>query len=255
VNYEEEIQSFYVWLETNSVTTPAIALWHALMHTSNRAGCPDEFTVAYSTLSAKTGLKKDAIIRARQTLQQCGRISFRSRTGQQSAIYQIIPLSLKTTQSERVVINDAIRAQTAHNPSTNRAQGAAIINISSSASTSSSSVQGAYESFYAAHTRVFGFDCNPFQANSLAVYIEQDEMEEAVVVRAIERAGAAATGYNFKLITKILDDYFHSGARTLPQAIALDEQFSAKKQRLTQTMRKPAKVHSFAELARGAEAE
>jgi len=89
VNYLKEINAFYDWLETNSIPDSAIVLWHALMHICNKAGWVTEFAVAISTLEAKTGLKKGAIIRARQRLQQEGRIDFKSRSGQQSAIYAI----------------------------------------------------------------------------------------------------------------------------------------------------------------------
>lgn len=124
MNYIREINAFYDWLETNSIPDSAIVLWHALMHINNKTGWVTEFTVAISTLSTKTGLKKDAIIRARLRLQQCGRIDFKSRTGQQSAIYQMISFeSEKTTQSatqnNSVVLNDSMCDT---NRNTNRAQ-------------------------------------------------------------------------------------------------------------------------------------
>ncbi|WP_063564855.1 DnaD domain protein [Paenibacillus sp. O199] len=86
-----------------------------------------------------------------------------------------------------------------------------------------------YESFYSAHKRVFGFECNPFQAQQLIVYIDEDKMDEAVVIRAMERAALAAIGYRFTLITKILGDYLRSGAKTIEAAKALDDAFEAKK--------------------------
>ncbi len=91
MNYIKEMNAFYDWLEINSISTSAIALWHALMHINNKAGWIPEFTVAISVLEVKSGLKKGAIIRSRLTLQQLGRIDFKSRSGQQSAIYKIIP--------------------------------------------------------------------------------------------------------------------------------------------------------------------
>lgn len=101
LNYIKEINAFYDWLEINSISDSAIALWHALMHINNKAGWIPEFTVAISTLETKTGLKKGAIIRARNRLQQVGRIDFRSRNGQLSAIYKIIPFEFQNgTQSE-----------------------------------------------------------------------------------------------------------------------------------------------------------
>jgi len=89
LNYIREINAFYDWLETNSISDSAIALWYALMHINNKTGWVTEFAVALSTLETKTGLKKDAIIRARHRLQQLNRIEFKSRSGQQSALYSI----------------------------------------------------------------------------------------------------------------------------------------------------------------------
>jgi hypothetical protein len=91
MNYIRELNAFYAWLETNSISDSAIVLWHALMYTCNKAGWITEFAVAISTLESRTGLKKGAIIRARQRLKQLNRIDSRSREGQLSAVYSIIP--------------------------------------------------------------------------------------------------------------------------------------------------------------------
>lgn len=101
MNYIQELNAFYDWLETNSISDSAIGLWHALMHINNKAGWVKEFAVAISTLETKTGLKKGAIIRARHRLQQAGRIKFRSRDGQLSAVYEVVPFEFQNeTQSE-----------------------------------------------------------------------------------------------------------------------------------------------------------
>ncbi|MFH5187140.1 DnaD domain-containing protein [Paenibacillus sp. TAB 01] len=241
MDYTKEITAFYDWLETNTLTDSAIVLWHALMHTCNRAGWPDEFTVAVSTLSNKTGLKKDAINRARHRLQQTGRIDFQSRTGQQSAIYKIIPFCDGLSDANHATNCVTSRAQTA-------SQTASI--IISSSSSSSSYEKGAYESYYAAHERVFGVACNPFQSQTLGAYIDQDGMEEAVVIHAIERAALASTGYNFKFITRILDDYFKSGVRTLGQAKANDAAYDARKNKPQGSSQREDKASYFAEQAR-----
>jgi len=93
MNYIKEINSFYDWLETNSVSDSAINLWHGLLHVNNKASSnvewKSEFTVAISTLQVKTGLSKSSIIRARNQLKQLGRIDFRERKGNQSAVYKI----------------------------------------------------------------------------------------------------------------------------------------------------------------------
>jgi DnaD/phage-associated family protein len=244
VDYAKETGSFYDWLETNTLTDSAIALWHALMHTCSKAGWPEEFSVAVSTLSTKAGLKKDAIGRARVKLQEMGRIEFESRSGQQSAIYRIIPFhiaALKTTQtaSQTTQNNDSgVLSDT--NRVANRAQTASIIKDLSSSSASSS-----YESFYAAHIRVFGFECNPIQVQELGDYIEQDGMDEAVVVRAIERAGLKSKeGYNFSFILRILNDYIDAGVRTVSAAVAADEQYQAKKESSSSSRPNPSRPSS-----------
>jgi len=94
---------FYDWLETNPVSDSSIVLWHALMSINNKCGWKVEFAVAISTLQVRTGLKKDAIIRARLRLQQSGRIEFTSRAGQQSALYKILSFE------DCAVLNDTNR--------------------------------------------------------------------------------------------------------------------------------------------------
>ena len=92
MNYIKELNAFYDWLETNPLSTSAIALWHALMHINNKAGWTEEFGVAVSVLCIKTGLADRTIRDARNELKQKGRIDWNSRKGNQSAIYKIIPL-------------------------------------------------------------------------------------------------------------------------------------------------------------------
>lgn len=89
MNYITEMKAFYDRLETNPLPSPAIALWHALMHIANKTGWQQEFTVAVSVLEIKTGLNVQAVKRARNKLKEAGLIDWKSRNGKQSAIYQI----------------------------------------------------------------------------------------------------------------------------------------------------------------------
>ncbi|MFS8214779.1 hypothetical protein [Paenibacillus sp. S29] len=103
---------------------------------------------------------------------------------------------------------------------------------SSTASTSAATAcahESEYESFYAAHERVFGFSCNPYQSSALGKYIDEDGMEEAVVIRALERAALVSTGPSFPLITRILNDYLAGKALTLDAAKAFDAAYDAKR--------------------------
>lgn len=92
MNYIAEMKAFYDWLEINPLPSPAIVLWHGLMHIANKTGWQQEFTVATSVLSMKTGLNAKAIERARNHLEQSGRIIWKKRSGNRAAMYQIISL-------------------------------------------------------------------------------------------------------------------------------------------------------------------
>lgn len=92
MNYIKELNAFYDWLEINLLSTSAIALWHALMHINNKAGWAEEFTVAASVLCIKTGLSDRTIRNARNELKQKGRIDWKTRKGNQSAVYKMISL-------------------------------------------------------------------------------------------------------------------------------------------------------------------
>jgi hypothetical protein len=95
VNYLREINAFYDWLETNSMSASCIVLWHALMAIANKTGWAPEFAVAISTLETKTGLKKKTIERCRNTLKQKGLINWKERGGSLSAVYSINSLCVK----------------------------------------------------------------------------------------------------------------------------------------------------------------
>lgn len=92
MNYIRELNAFYDWLETNPLNTSCIVLWYALMHTNNKAGWIEEFTVAVMTLELKTGLDRRTIERARNQLQQFELIKWRKRSGNQSAMYTMLTL-------------------------------------------------------------------------------------------------------------------------------------------------------------------
>ena len=98
MNYIAEIKAFYDRLELNPLPSPAIALWHALMSIANKTGWQQEFTAAVSILVLKSGLNAQAIKRARNRLEQDGYITWRSRGGNQSAIYHINSLVVQNCE-------------------------------------------------------------------------------------------------------------------------------------------------------------
>ncbi|MBO7747377.1 DnaD domain protein [Paenibacillus sp. MWE-103] len=241
----KELLAFTDWLETNPLEPSAQTLWMHLMMIANKSGYPEWFAVANPLLQAKVGISENTLVKHRNYLIQKSRIDYKPQGKQKAGKYQIIGFTSNNEVSREVNPEVSHEAKYAVN---HEVKGAALFNYLSSSASSS-----AYESFYAAHNRIFGFPCNPFQAQMLGKYIDEDGLEEAVIIRALERAGAASTGYNFKFITRILDDYFHSGARTIDQAKAIDDQFEARRLNSSslQAARTPTKPRkSFAEMAR-----
>ena len=94
IRYIDELNAFDAWLETNEISTAAVALWYALMQIANKTGWKKTFNATNGILSVKTGgLSVSALHRARAALQSAGRISFRTRKGKQATEYTIIPFT------------------------------------------------------------------------------------------------------------------------------------------------------------------
>lgn len=86
-----QIKRFYEWLESNKLSATEISLWHALLHIGNEAGWPGLLSVPISRLSKMTGMKKDAIYSARNSLESAGLIRVLQGKGNQAAKYMIMP--------------------------------------------------------------------------------------------------------------------------------------------------------------------
>lgn len=106
MNYLTEILEFNNWLDENPSSSSVIVLWYALMHINNKLRWKKSFAAPIQTLELKTGLKKDAIYRARNTLKQHGLIDFRERGANRCTEYEVIPFS---ERGECVVLNDTVR--------------------------------------------------------------------------------------------------------------------------------------------------
>ena len=101
MNYILEIKAFYDALDLNPMSSPEIALWHALMWQNNRSGWQKKFTVASSVLELRAGISRSALKRARNSLAQKGFIKWTQRKGRQAAEYEIIDLCVNSgPQSE-----------------------------------------------------------------------------------------------------------------------------------------------------------
>lgn len=89
MNYLAELKAFYDTLAINSLSSHDIALWYALLSIANKSGWKNEFTVALSVLAFFAGSNESTVKRSRNKLAQCGYITWRSRNGNQSAIYHV----------------------------------------------------------------------------------------------------------------------------------------------------------------------
>lgn len=98
MNYIQEINEFYDWLELHNLSKTAIALWYALMHMNNKARWAASFTVSMRTLEMKTGIKASELFKARTELTQLQRIRWKERGGCQCASYQVIPFISNTNR-------------------------------------------------------------------------------------------------------------------------------------------------------------
>ncbi|WP_171056524.1 DnaD domain protein [Paenibacillus sinopodophylli] len=240
MNQVAEMNAFIDWLETNPLEPTTQTLWFHLMAIANKSGYPEWFTVANPLLQAKVGVTENTLSKHRNYLVQRGRIEYKSMGKQKAGKYRLI-----SHFAANIEVKHEVKGEVKHEVKY-AVKGDALLKDLSS--TTSSSTSGEYESYYAAHIRVFGFECNPFQSGNLGKYIDEDGMDETVVIRAIERAGLSSTGYKFGLITKILNDYFNSKVKTLQQAVALDAAFENRK--AGSVPQSKASTNDYAEIAR-----
>ena len=90
MDYLHEINAFYDWLETNTLSPNAIALWHALMAVNNKCFWQAEFAAAQSVLSQKAGIEgRTSFYRARNELVQKNLITAKERGGKRASAYSI----------------------------------------------------------------------------------------------------------------------------------------------------------------------
>ena len=79
------------------MSSSQIALWYALLHTNNKAGWAEWFTVASQVLSNRAGMTRASLIRARNALKQMGLIDFRPN-GTSATAYTLFNFDTTTEQ-------------------------------------------------------------------------------------------------------------------------------------------------------------
>lgn len=91
MQYLTQINAFYDLLPTKLLSTGQICLWHALMQINNSCGWEEWFSVGNRALEFYTGMSRDGIAAARNTLKQKGLIDFKSASGK-AAVYKMLNL-------------------------------------------------------------------------------------------------------------------------------------------------------------------
>lgn len=243
MEFMKEMQAFNTWVETNPLEPAAQALWMHLMMISENSGNQEWFSVRNPLLQAKVGISENTLKKHRDILIECGRIEYREKGNRQAGEYRIIPITSSITSNIEVIEDntsdntakfEVIAAEMPEVIGTlneflqdNLFKDFKDLKDLNSSATASSTPE---ETFAKAHERVWRRSLTPFQNDNLGKYIDEENFDEAVIIRAIERAALNGTKYSFGLITKILNDYAASGAKTLAAAKALDEQFSASRE-------------------------
>lgn len=238
MEFADEMNAFIDWLETNPLEPSAQTLWVHLLVIANKSGYPEWFAVANPLLQAKVGISEKSLTKHRNTLVQKGLIEYKNQGKQQAGKYRMNLLTEYLTgnftvnRGVKCTVNRGVKG--AVKPSAYKDLKDFNSSLSPSITPSHARDEN-YESFYAAHERAFGFPVNQFQGEQLAKYIDEDRMDEAVVVHAIERAAFKSKGYRFGFIVTILQDYLLSGIRTMEGAIAQDAQFDKAQRRREET--------------------
>jgi DnaD/phage-associated family protein len=222
VNYLKELNAFYDRLETNPLSTSAIALWHSLMHINNKAGWVEEFAVAASVLCIKSGLKDSMFKKARNELYQKEYITFKSRGGNQSAIYKLLSLSSHCNHSSD---HNGVYSGT-HSSDYNSVP---LNKLNKTKLNETEEVEEKTLTMYQSFVNNFGYEPTPTQFQLLGSYIDQDNMEEELVIWALKETGER--GKPFEYARSTLNRLSSSKIRTVIAAEKAKEEHNRKKLR------------------------
>lgn len=87
VNYIQEINAFYDWLEFNPISGNTQALWSLLMHYNNKCGWLNEFSIANSRITLALGISRTELDRIRNVLVQKGLLTYKKGIGNKAGFY------------------------------------------------------------------------------------------------------------------------------------------------------------------------
>lgn len=240
MNYIKLINAFYDRLETNSLSSSAIALWHALVHICNKTAWQREFSVAASVLCAKTGLSERTISNARNELKQKGYIDFRSRGGNKSPIYILKDLSeslsanisdnLSNKESLSAINADSVSDNVSDIPSDSVSGNPSILNKLNKTKqneTISATANNRRVNCFDEYHICFGRQPSPIQLQEIISFIEKDGISEEAVCVAFRKAAEIGASYSYA--RKILNSWAQKSIRTLADVEKEQKNFEQRK--------------------------
>ncbi|MDF2859624.1 MAG: hypothetical protein K0Q87_5475 [Neobacillus sp.] len=234
MNYIKLINAFYDRLETNPLSTSAIALWHALVHINNKAGWQREFTVAVSVLCVKTGLSERTITNARNDLKVKGYLDFRSRKGSKSAIYSLNDLSVInddkfTNVIPLSVINaDNVSCNVSENTSDNVSCNVSALYKQNETKQNETNTAAVSLNFYDTYHICFNRPPSPLQVEEIKSFIDQDGLNDEVVCAAFKKASENGAGYPYA--RTIINSWIKKGIKTITDVESEQKKFEQQKQ-------------------------
>ena len=98
MNYLAEIKAFYDLVQVKQLSTGQIALWHALMAINNKCAWIEWFTVPNIMLELNTGMSRSGVLKARNSLKQCGLIDFK-QNGTKATSYKMNTIAKSKQES------------------------------------------------------------------------------------------------------------------------------------------------------------
>ena len=236
MNYIKLINAFYDRLETNSLSTSAIALWHALVHISNKTGWKREFSVAASVLSVKTGLSERTIANARNELKLKGYIEFRSRGGNRSAVYKLVDLSeinsgnLSDNETLSEINSDTFSDTLSYSLSDSVSDNLSVLNKQNKTKqneTNKSAATTTRVNCFDTYNLCFGSFPSALQIEEIIAFMEQDGISEEAICHAFKKA--ATIGANYSYARSILNNWAKKGIRTMADVEREEEEFRKKR--------------------------
>lgn len=232
MNYLKQILAFNQRQKINPLSQGQFMLWHALMDINNDCAWIEWFTVANLRLELFTGLSRQTIDKARNSLKQLGFIDYKSN-GNKAASYKINKLYEDTLQpslqeSSQLVDNKVATELTTELP--NSLQNSSTLNKQNKTKQNKSKVAAVHareeqtENLLMFYQENFGF-AGSFIIDDLQQNIEEyghELVKEALVI-------ALQQNKSYKYAQGVLNNWRQKGIKTLEQARA-EKKFHQKNQ-------------------------